>query len=119
MTKANIQGSALPSTLCTLWSSEMLRWACTFATEQGVEVHAPVQDALLVGGRSEEIEDALAATRKAMAQASDLVLDGFVLRSDVNIVRFPDRYFDKRGVQMWNRVMKLLQNQETASEVLS
>jgi len=30
--------------------AEMLRWACTFATEQGIEVHAPVQDALLVGG---------------------------------------------------------------------
>jgi DNA polymerase I len=92
--------------------SEMLRWACTFATEQGVEVHAPVQDALLVGGRSEEIEDVVAATRKAMDQASDLVLDGFVLRSDVNVVRFPDRYFDKRGVQMWNRVMGLLEAPE-------
>lgn len=30
--------------------SEMLRWACTFATERGIEIHAPVQDALLVGG---------------------------------------------------------------------
>jgi excisionase family DNA binding protein len=88
--------------------TEMLRWACTFATEQGIEVHAPVQDALLVGGENGEIEDVVAATRKAMEQASDLVLDGFVLRSDVNIVRYPDRYVDKRGVQMWNRVMGLL-----------
>lgn len=88
--------------------SEMLRWACTFATEQGINVHAPIHDALLVGGRSEDIEEVVAATRKAMAQASDLVLDGFVLRSDVNIVRFPDRYSDKRGVQMWDRVMSLL-----------
>jgi DNA polymerase I len=53
----------------------------------GGEVHAPVQDALLIGGPSEEIEDVVAATRTAMAEASDLVLDGFELRSDVNIVR--------------------------------
>ena len=95
--------------------AEMLRWACTFATEQGIEVHAPVQDAMLVGGPSDEIEDVVAATRKAMAQASDLVLDGFVLRSDVNVVRDPDRYSDKRGVQMWNRVTKLLSAVEVAA----
>lgn len=94
--------------------SEMLRWACTFATEQGIEVHAPVQDALLVGGASKDIEEVVMATRKAMAEASSLVLDGFVLRSDVNIVRYPDRYADKRGVQMWNRVMGVLNILEPA-----
>jgi hypothetical protein len=43
-----------------------------------------------------------------MVQASDLVLDGFVLRLDVNVVRYPDRYVDGRGVEMWNRVTGLL-----------
>jgi len=50
-----------------------------------------------------------------MGQASDLVLGGFVLRSDVNIVRYPDRYSDKRGVQMWDRVMRLLAPTEVAA----
>lgn len=95
--------------------AEMLRWACTFAIEQGIEIHAPVQDILLVGGENGEIENVVAATRKAMEQASDLVRDGFVLRSDVNIVRYPDRYVDKRGVQMWNRVMGLLASGEVAA----
>jgi DNA polymerase I len=88
--------------------SEMLRWACTFAAERGIEIHAPVQDALLVGGRAEEIEHVVAATQEAMAQASDLMLDGFILRSDAKIVRYPDRYVDDRGVTMWSRVTKLL-----------
>ena len=66
-----------------------------------------IQDALLVGGRSDEIEKVVAETRQAMGQASRLVLGGFELRTDANIVLFPDRYVDKRGVQMWNRMMAL------------
>lgn len=88
--------------------SEMLRWACCYATERGIEVHAPVQDALLVGGAAEDIEAVVAATKESMAKASDLVLDGFILRTDTKIVRYPDRYSDKRGEAMWNRVMRLL-----------
>ena len=42
-----------------------------------------------------------------MAQASELVLDGFILRTDTKIVRYPERYSDKRGEAMWNRVMRL------------
>jgi DNA polymerase-1 len=88
--------------------SEMLRWACIFATESGITVHAPVQDALLVGGSIEEIGEVVAATQDAMDRASDLVLDGFVLRTEAKIVRFPDRYIDERGVQMWNRIIEQL-----------
>jgi DNA polymerase-1 len=97
--------------------SEMLRWACTFAVERGIEIHAPVQDALLVGGSAEQIEHVVAATQDAMAQASDLVLDGFLLRSDAKIVRYPDRYSDERGERMWDRVMRLLDAEELNAAV--
>jgi len=93
--------------------SEMLRWACCYATERGVEVHAPVQDALLVGGPVEDIEEVVRATQESMARASDLVLDGFILRTDTKIVRYPDRYSDKRGEAMWSRVMRLLDEMES------
>jgi hypothetical protein len=43
-----------------------------------------------------------------MAQPSDLVLDGFILRSGAKIVRYPDRYSDERGTAMWDRVIRLL-----------
>jgi DNA polymerase I len=96
--------------------AEMLRWACCYATERELEIHAPVQDALLVGGSADEIDGVVAATRACMAEASSLVLDGFVLRTDVKIVRYPDRYSDERGIAMWNRVMKLLATIETPAE---
>ena len=47
--------------------------------------------------------------RRAMAEASRIVLSGFELRSDVRAVRWPDRYMDeKRGRRMWDTVMQLL-----------
>jgi hypothetical protein len=88
--------------------AEMLRLACCLATERGIEVCAPVHDALLVEGAAGEIQDVVAATQDAMAEASRVVLAGFELRSDAKIVCHPERYIDPRGEQMWNTVMGLL-----------
>jgi hypothetical protein len=43
-----------------------------------------------------------------MAEASRIVLDGFDLATDAELVRWPARYVDeKRGRTMWDRVLKL------------
>jgi hypothetical protein len=96
--------------------AEMLRLACCLATERGISVCAPVHDALLVEGSSDRIEEIAHATQEAMREASEIVLDGFSLRTEVKIVRHPDRYLDERGRQMWDTVSGLLadiQNRET------
>ena len=46
--------------------------------------------------------------RAAMAEASRSVLSGFELATDVKIVRWPDRYADPRGTEMWERVCNLV-----------
>jgi DNA polymerase-1 len=84
--------------------AEMLRIACCLAIERGVEVCAPVHDAVLICAPLNQIEDNVAAMRAAMAEASRFVLDGFELRTDVKVVRWPHRYMDPRGRQMWDRV---------------
>jgi DNA polymerase I len=43
-----------------------------------------------------------------MIEASRIVLDGFKLRADAALVRYPDRYQDPRGVVMWDRVNRLI-----------
>ena len=59
---------------------------------------APIHDALLIQSSIEDIDDRIAqATMKIMGDASEFILHGFRLRSDVEIVRYPDRYFDERG----------------------
>jgi len=44
-----------------------------------------------------------------MMEAAAVVLgDGFECRVDADIVRFPNRYADERGVEMYGRVTALL-----------
>ena len=96
---------------CQANGAEMLRLACCLATERGIAVCAPVHDALLVEGSVDEIEEVVAATQHAMREASEIVLGGFALRSDAEIVRYPDRYMDPRGKQMWETVLEILKRQ--------
>jgi DNA polymerase-1 len=70
----------------------------------------------LVEGALDEIEDVVAATQVAMAEASRVVLGGFELRSDAKIVRWPDRYMDERWLKMWDTVMGLLVTEEVRSD---
>jgi len=88
--------------------AEMLRLACCLATERNIRVCAPIHDALLVEAPLEDLDDTILTTQKAMADASNIVLDGFRLRTDVEVVRHPDRYMDGRGEKMWTTVQELL-----------
>ncbi len=52
--------------------AEMLRIACCLATERGVEVCAPVHDAVLICAPFDRLEADIATMRAAMAEASRL-----------------------------------------------
>jgi hypothetical protein len=88
--------------------AEMLRMACCLATERGIQVCAPVHDALLVEGDADTIDDTVVVTRTAMAEASRIVLDGLEVDTDVEIIAWPDRYSDPRGAVMWARTSEIL-----------
>ena len=88
--------------------AEMLRLACCLATERGIPICAPIHDALLVEAPLEDLDDTVLATQMAMADTSEIVLGGFHLRTDVKVVRYPDRYMDGRGEKMWATVQALL-----------
>jgi hypothetical protein len=88
--------------------AEMLRLACCLTTERGIQVCAPVHDALLVEGPADHIEEVVCRTQAAMREASELVLPGFPLRTEAKVVRHADRYMDERGKQMWDTVQELL-----------
>ena len=94
--------------------AEMLRLACCLATERGIQVCAPIHDAVLICAPLERLEADVTAMRGAMAEASRVVLDGFELGTDAELVRWPDRYMDPRGVVMWAKVMELLEGNRRA-----
>ena len=88
--------------------AEMLRIACMLLTEAGIRVCAPVHDAVLIEAPLAELDQVIATAKALMQEASRNVLDGFELGSDVKVVRYPERYMDKRGTVMWNKVMGLV-----------
>jgi DNA polymerase-1 len=104
---------------CQANGAEMLRLACCLATERGVEVVAPVHDAMLMEGPVSSIEEVVSATEAAMAEASEVVLDGCRLRTEVKVVMWPDRYMDDRGRDFWGRVVGLLPESEELSRQCS
>jgi DNA polymerase I len=88
--------------------AEMMRIASCLATERGIEVCASIHDAFLLSASIDRIDNDVAMMRAAMNDASRAVLGGFEIRTDVHVVRFPDRYMDPRGEVMWNRVQGLI-----------
>jgi DNA polymerase I len=96
--------------------AEMLRLACCLATERNIEVCAPIHDAVLICAPLERIDADVVRMQDAMREASRLVLDGFELGTDAEVVRYPDRYADPRGTVMWNRVMNLVHLQQSGAK---
>ena len=88
--------------------AEMLRLACCMITEAGITVCAPVHDAILIEAPLEQLDQEIERTKAIMSEASAIVLDGFRLNSDAEVIRYPDRYSDERGVKMWQAVMGIL-----------
>lgn len=88
--------------------AEMLRLAIIFAIEKGVKVCAPVHDAILIEAPIADLERNITFTEQAMLQASRFILEGFELRTDVEIVKYPDRYSDDRGKAIWENVVDII-----------
>jgi hypothetical protein len=89
----------------------MLRLACCLGTENGIEICAPVHDAVLIMAPRERIQADIARMQRYMEQASEVVLGGFKLRTEVKPKKpllYPQHYSDPRGKVMWDTVMSLL-----------
>ena len=71
-----------------------------------------MHDAVLICAPLDRLEDDVTRMRMAMAEASRIVLGGFEIGTDVAIIRHPDRYMDKRGKVMWDRVLSLVTRQD-------
>jgi DNA polymerase I len=88
--------------------ADMLRVACFLGVEQGVKVIAPVHDAVLIECAPKHLRQAIATMQRCMTRASEIILDGFQIRTDYHVVLYPQRYRDPRGELMWNTTQRLL-----------
>jgi len=97
--------------------ADILRIACILATRHGIKLLAPVHDAVLIEAPIERIEADVTLMREIMRRASRIVLNADAigtdeLRTDAKIIRYPDRYSDRRGDAIWVRVLGLLAEQQ-------
>ena len=103
--------------------ADILRIACILAARHGIKLLAPVHDAVLIEAPIARIEADVALMQDIMRRASRIVLNATAdgtheLRTDAKIIRFPDRYTDKRGDEIWARVIELLDRQQQRQEVV-
>jgi hypothetical protein len=93
--------------------ADLFRLAYVWGARHGLTLIAPVHDAVLLESAEDRIETDVALMREIMRRASRVILnptaDGTIaLRSDVKIIRYPDRFTDSRGTELWATVLKLL-----------
>jgi hypothetical protein len=88
--------------------AEIMRLATAAMTEAGIQVCAPVHDGFLIEAAEGEIDHTVEVCREHMEEASRTVLDGFTIRVDSKVIRYPDRYTDPRGARMWEIVQRLM-----------
>jgi len=94
--------------------AEMLRIAVIGLVEAGIQVCAPIHDAVLIEADIEEIDAVVERAREIMGRASRAILNGFEVRTEANIIRYPDRFEDGRGGPIWNLLMETLERVEAA-----
>ena len=89
-------------------AADMLRLAAQFIVEDGPQLDATIHDAVLIEAKVADIDAAVGKTQEAMRKASRLVLDGFELRSEPEVIAWPHRYSDTRGAAFFAELMSRL-----------
>lgn len=88
-------------------AAEMLRIACILMVKSGIQLCAPIHDAVLIEATEDTIEEQARIAQKCMEEASQIVLGKFKLTSDVKIIRHPGRFLDESAEPFWNMVMAI------------
>jgi len=101
--------------------ADIFRLAYVWGTRHGLTLIAPVHDAVLLEAPEDRIEADVALMREIMRRASRVIFnataDGtFELRTDYKIIRYPDRFTDSRGTEVWETVLKLLAERRERQE---
>lgn len=96
-------------------AAEILRLTCILVYERGVQLCAPVHDAILIEAPEALIEEHAQIAKDCMAKASEIVLYGFTLASDSLVIEHPKRFLDKESTPFWEQIMSLLAKAESSN----
>ena len=88
-------------------AAEMLRIACILMVQRGIQLCAPIHDAVLIEATEETIKDQVKIAQECMEQASRIVLEDFTLGSDAKIIKYPGRFLEDDAEPFWNTVIAI------------
>jgi DNA polymerase I len=115
--KGGVNARSLMNFPCQAHGAEMMRLAAIAGTEAGIEICCPVHDAVLIAAPLDRLEADADHMAHLMGMAAKAVTGGLAIRVDTKFVRFPDRFTDKRGARMWERVIELLSNLQDGDQL--
>jgi DNA polymerase I len=98
--------------------AEILRVACILLVKSRIKIVAPVHDAILIEYKEEAALQEIEKAKTLMEDASEIVLGiGNRLQTDVDVIRYPDRFIDEKGLETWGKIQLILQeNKSTVIE---
>ena len=76
---------------------------------------APVHDAFLIAAPLKRLDEDVAHMREIMSKAGEAVC-GLPIRTDAQVVRYPNRYMDEKEIEMWNLVVQMVHVPEARYE---
>jgi hypothetical protein len=94
-------------------AAEMLRIACILMVKSGIQLCAPVHDAVLIEATEETIKEQTEIAQRCMEDASQIVLENFKLSSEAEIIKYLGRLLDESAEPFWNTVMEIYEKVKT------
>lgn len=88
--------------------AEILRLACALLHERGFKLIAPIHDAVVLEASATDAEEASLQAEATMEEASQWVLENFMIRTEAKIIYYPGRYDDERGRPFWELIQRHL-----------
>ncbi len=104
------EGRTIKNFPCQATGAEILRVACILLVDNNIKLIAPIHDAILIECDEEEADETIFQAQKLMTKASSIVLGpGNSIKTEANVIKYPDRYSDPRGVETWNKILRIIQ----------
>ena len=93
--------------------AEIMRLATICIVDDELELCAIIHDAFMILSPADRIDDDMLSLSECMRRASRVVLRGFELRLDSEVILYPHRYeADERSRQQWDDLIRRAEQRE-------
>jgi len=75
---------------------------------RGLGLAAPIHDAIVLVAPMGQADEHAKLIQDIMGAASEFALGGYCLRTEAEVIRYPDRVYDKDGKEMWRIICDIL-----------